>query len=195
MKSLCFLLLVALPVMAQTKAGKIYTWVDADGVTHYSDSPEGAPKGTRVSTTTGADLNTIVGEAPRGSEAEEAAEEARIDEVHAAREAAATEAEWKKRFREAREKVRKLENQVEVERAQLEEVNGMPMMRVGTCRNGLWVNQLGQVQAVPYCNPDYLAGRKAKLESLRGDLKVAKDELQQLERDASFAAVPQNWRR
>ncbi len=192
MKSLPLVMLLAGSAWAQTQEPKIYTWVDADGVTHYADSPQGAPKGTRVKQTQGEELNVISSDgAPAADEAPAPVD---VSTRETAREAARAESEWKQRFRTANEKIRKLQQQIETERQAVEEVNGMPVTRVGYCRNVVRVAANGQVFGVPACNTHADVRARAKLENLRADLKVAQRELDDLEREASFAAVPREWR-
>jgi hypothetical protein len=152
-------LLLSLLLSTVAGAQVIYTWTDSEGVQHFTDDPKNAPKGVKVATTEGAHVNVVSSAAPAeagpsigkpaaASEAQATAALAQAAAVQAS--AAATQAPsaaqhqaqatlediWRQRFREAREKVRVLEDDIEVDRQRVEEVDGMPLNFGLTCGPG-----------------------------------------------------------
>ena len=153
--SLCLSLL--LPGLAGAQA--IYTWTDNEGVQHFTDEPKNVPKGVKATTTEGAHVNVVSATAPAeqapsvakpvsGSEAQAAAAQAQAAAAQAQAAAAQAQAAaqqqaqatledtWRKRFRDARDKVRVLEDDIEVDRQRVEEVNGLPVSFAYTCGPG-----------------------------------------------------------
>lgn len=239
----------------------VYAWTDKAGVEHFTDDLSTIPKGVKVRTTDGADISVMVitdkdekkpvaapppppqPAAPSGPEAPSNAELV-----------------WRQLFRDARNKVTNLEEEIESDRKKVEEVNGLPLTfsfncgfygggyggyygggyrpgypGVGVARvppinsAGVAVTATGQpvpgvnvgatvtgttvivppvvttgfVAPYPYgygystCgafSPEY-AMIKDRLDRNRRELPRAREELADLERRASFEAVPLHWRR
>ncbi|MBL9037746.1 MAG: DUF4124 domain-containing protein [Archangium sp.] len=215
----------------------VYRWTDAEGEEHYTNEPGSIPKGAKdVQTVTG-DLDIIEGDAPAESASKPKVELDSSDEVRAPRTVASSaerdERFWRGEFRTARSKVKELEDEIETDRKQVEEVNGLPVIARSTCGNG-WggvpggvvvnngANVVGAVQVAPGVTisgsagstvvqqqswPGYVGApcwltpnpmfeqSRHRLEMNRRRLVRAKEELADLERRASFDAVPLEWRR
>ena len=98
---------------------------------------------------------------------------------------------WRTAFRAARNKVTDLEVEVETERKQVEEINGLPVTGRISCRSIA-------VYGAPYqrtsgCYP-MGSGNRQHLERNRALLQRAKDELNDLQRRAADNSVPLEWR-
>ena len=111
--------LVAL-LLAQT----FFTWTDKSGVEHYTDDRSSIPKGAKITQTEGDELNTIEDTtrpvAPTQVRPVAAREES-------AQERRQREDAWRTAFRSARNRVADLEVEIETERKQVEEINGLPV--------------------------------------------------------------------
>ncbi|MCC6332865.1 MAG: DUF4124 domain-containing protein [Myxococcales bacterium] len=163
-------LLVASAAFAQG-AKPVYTWTDADGVQHFTDDPNAVPKKAKARTTEGSHVNVVSSKArkdeqqplaqPDPGEAQSAAAQAQAAAAQA--QAAAAQAQlvasaqaketvedaWRRRFREAREKVHELEDEIEVDRKKVEEVDGLPVNAGWTCPTG-WGVPYPPAVATPY---------------------------------------------
>lgn len=150
---------LALVLPAVSAAQAIYTWTDAEGVQHFTDDPRSVPKGVKATTTEGAHVSVVSSGAEAGaapgvvkpaspSDAQAAAAQAQAAAAQAQAAAAQVQAAaqlqaqatledtWRQRFRDAREKVRVLEDDIEVDRQRVEEVNGLPVSFGYTCGPG-----------------------------------------------------------
>jgi len=134
----------------------VYTWTDAEGVQHFTDDPNVVPKNVKARTTEGSQVSVVSSSpgAPRpaaqrkgtpasddvqAAAAQAQAAAAQAQAAAALVQAAGTESEedrWRRRFREAREKVRALEDDIEVDRKKVEEVSGMPITAGWSCPTG-----------------------------------------------------------
>ena len=213
------LLLVAPVAFAQA----VYRWVDAEGTTHYTDNAASIPKGVTVFATEGDPISEMGKPGPIPVVPRPAAAQARVGEQLEPMVPSASEQFWRGQFQVAREKIRALEDEIEADRHRVEDVNGLPVGISYTCAPaylGSWppvsygtsiavgphgvkarfgpVAQAGYVQTLGSCfqliNPEYDRAR-ARLETNRGALGRAQEELRDLERRAGFEAVPLQWRR
>ncbi|MEW6431887.1 MAG: DUF4124 domain-containing protein [Myxococcota bacterium] len=139
MARLALSLAVLLPAVAA--AQPIYTWTDREGVQHYTDDPRTIPKDAKATATEGAHVNVVSSSAqPEASApAPASGSPTRVQVTAAQAQAAASPAQaaataqatledtWRQRFRDARDKVRTLEDEIEVDRQRVEEVNGLPV--------------------------------------------------------------------
>lgn len=153
--------------VALVLAQAVYTWTDASGTVHYTDDAAAIPKGVKAEKTEGGALTTI--EAPPKPKA-------------APREAAAAakdEQLWRTRFRDARQKIADLEAQID---ADAKIVGDNPLVVTRGRRSGRtrFRNQNAELEARLARNKQQLAREKAALDDL--------------ERRASFANVPREWR-
>ncbi|MEW5739029.1 MAG: DUF4124 domain-containing protein [Myxococcota bacterium] len=158
-------LLLPLPAAAQ-----VYTWTDEQGVQHFTDDPNTVPKKAKARTTEGAHVNVMAskpeekldsGAAQSQTETQAAAAQAQAAAAQA--QAAAAQAQlaasataketvedaWRRRFREARATIRELEDEIEIDRQKVEEVDGMPVNAGWTCPTGWGVPYAG-VGPPPY---------------------------------------------
>lgn len=151
----CLTLAVLMPAVAA--AQPIYTWTDSDGVQHFTDEPRNVPRGVKATTTEGAHVNVVSSSAQapapaakpmRAADAQAAAAQAQAAAAQAqaaaaqaqaaadARVQATLEDTWRQRFRDAREKVQVLEEEIEADRQRVEEVAGLPVSFGYTCAPG-----------------------------------------------------------
>jgi Domain of unknown function (DUF4124) len=184
---LLVLVLQASAAAAQT----IYTWVDRNGATHFTDDPSTAPRGVKVRTTEGAELSHISADRPAAAPdagvmpTAPAASEPEVPST--------AEQQWRRQFLDAHARVATLEDDVERDRLQVEDVNGLPINASFNCSWG--GQQYGGRYVVPCgSNPEYQR-LKERLATNRRALERAKTELDDLERRASYAGVPREWRR
>ncbi len=171
-------------------AQAVYTWVDKEGETHFTDDPSTAPKGAKVHTTEGVELSNVPAErtAPRPAPVEPR----RPAPTPGPKPTAEEEARWRKLFRDATTRVTTLEEEIERDRKQVEEINGMPITGTYTC----YSRQAGGGRIVVPCGSNPAHTRiKERLATNRSALERAKADLDDLERRASFAGVPREWRR
>lgn len=126
---LLFALVAAGPVTAQT----IYRWVDAKGVTHYTDNLQSVPAGLKATTTDGEEISTVgtpppvaVSKAPTPAAAPPVPSAAPDD----------AERRWRSDFRAAKERVRSLEDEIAVDQRKVNDPSRMPM--TGTWQCGGW---------------------------------------------------------
>jgi hypothetical protein len=166
----------------------IYTWVDQDGETHFTDDPSTAPKGVKLRTTEGREISSM-------SMGVRAADGGTVAPKKAPAGPSApddSEVRWRKLFREARAKIATLEEEIERDRKQVEEINGMPVTGTYTC----YARQTTGTRYVIPCGSNAEHTRiKERLGTNRSALERARVELDDLERRASVAGVPREWRR
>jgi hypothetical protein len=220
------LFLVASPVLAQT----VYRYVDAEGVTHYTDNPASIPRGVTVFATDGEPISEMGKPGPLPVIAARPVVEQQQQRVQAPNNddpaiPSSSEQYWRGQFRAAKDKIRNLEDEISADRHRTEDVNGLPaaigyqcwpppITYVAPQRNGASitvtpngvhghaqfgpVGQPGYVSPFNTCiqtiNPEYERA-KQRIEKNRFALERAKEELHELERKASFEAVPLEWRR
>lgn len=119
-RSLLLSLLVGSTVVAQ-----VYTWTDKDGVTHFTDNPGSVPANVKAKQTEGAEISTVA--LPREEERpapKTVAPSKAVVVVEA--EPNRAEREWRASFREANERIARLQDEIEVDRKKVEDLNGLP---------------------------------------------------------------------
>jgi hypothetical protein len=200
------LLLTLVAGLARAEEPAILTWEDAEGTVHYSNEKGRAPAGARA--TTGEPLTVIQGStkapgvrgkasvAPASEGTAEAARrreeaEARRAEAEASRAVAELEASWRNQFREARDRISEVTQELERQRAKVEDPSGLPIS--GRFVSGVTCS--GACGHVTYLPDADFQQTKLKVRQLEQQLAQAQSELQDLERRASNAAVPLEWRR
>lgn len=181
-------------LLAQTQ---VFVWTDKEGVEHYTDDPRLVPRGAKVKLTGGAEISSIEGAPPRP----QVVATTPVPPTAPAAPSAAEET-WRRLFREAKRRVVELEEEIEADRKSVEEVNGLPVTGRFSCaplygpQPVIVIN--GVSQLAPSCawvtNPEVERVRE-RLAKNRRELPRAKEELADLERRASFEAVPLHWRR
>jgi hypothetical protein len=202
-------------VLAQ---GTVYVWTDKSGLDHFTDDLNSIPRGVKVRTTEGAEISSITTEKPKTPAIVAAVSPAPSQPAVPS----TSEQTW-------RQLVIVLEEDIEADRKQVEEVNGLPVMARFTCATGGFYAQpivstgtvvitgqpfpgvgvgatvtgttiVGQqipLYAAPCYfgfNPEYERIRE-RLGKNRRELVRAREDLADLERRASFEAVPLHWRR
>lgn len=199
-RPLAFLLVFS--ALASTADAQVYRWVDEAGEVHYTDNQASIPAGKKKSAvkTQGQELGYVSSDragkskgppqAPHRADGEQEAVAAGANAAYEdSRERAALEAEalrerdWRGRFREAHARIERLEKLVAADQRALEDPinSGIPMLPP---------NHDGVI--LP--NPEFEA-IKQRLPEERQQLAQAREELADLEREASRDSVPQTWRR
>jgi hypothetical protein len=127
-------MLTALLSLAVAQA-TIYTWVDREGVEHFTDDASQVPKGVKARTTTGEEVSRL------GSDVTERSSRPRkavaVDETSPEPPSRA-EQEWRRLFREAHARIASLEEEIEEDRNKVEVVNGLPVSPRFSCLGPWW---------------------------------------------------------
>jgi hypothetical protein len=159
--------LLALTLIGSSAAAQpVLRWVDPEGITHYSDDAHSIPRGATAVPTEGDPISEMGAPPPS----------ARPGPLQPdPQQESANEAAWRSRFRSAREKIQKLED--EISRF--------------ACRS-----DPGTAGAVRFSGTkaEYRRG-KSRCEDNLKSVDLARTELTALERKAQFQAVPNEWRR
>ena len=196
----------------------VYSWTDKSGIEHFTDDLTSIPRGVKVRSTEGAEISRIENDAPKN------VRPATVAPSPSAQPAIPSTSElvWRQLFRDARTRVSELEAEIESDRTKVEEVNGMPVLNYFNCApyyvrpvvsTGAVVTIGGQPfpsvsvggtvvgpsYPTPYAtpcfyNPEFERLRE-RLARNRREVVRARDDLADLERRASFEAVPLHWRR
>lgn len=114
---------------------QVYTWTDKDGVTHFTDNPGSVPANVKAKTTEGAEISTVTlqKEEPRPvAKTTAPANTPVVVEADPNR----PEREWRAAFREANERIARLQDEIEVDRKKVEDVNGLPVAARYQCLYG-----------------------------------------------------------
>lgn len=212
---------------------QVFVWTDKQGVEHYTDDPALVPLGVKVRLTDGTEISRISNDTPPRKEPQRpttpspAAGAPVLARPGEPAVPSVSEETWRRLFREARNRIRTLEEDIEADRKQLEEVNGLPVTARYSCQNVYTVgpppvvvvngvsvtsqpvpgvvvsgsvgavNTWGQLPMTSCAwlpNPEVDRVRE-RLEKNRRELPRAREDLADLERRASFEAVPLHWRR
>lgn len=182
--------LVAAPVFAQ----QVYSWEDKDGI-HYTDDPSQIPRGTKVA-------SEKLAASPKSSAPQAVAPAATVPV--AARSdssvpAAHDERQWRDRFIEAYRRVETLKRNIAAMESTIPTAQTCTtsMRPVATGTPGSVVGTTGgSVQPVQQCFPNQARDRMLlELAQKRVELKDAELDIDRLEREATMAQVPREWRR
>lgn len=196
MKKLVLLSLLAVPAFAQ----QVYTWEDKDGV-HYTDDPAQVPKNARKAASANLPSQpsavvtpTEAGPLPR-TEARPAPAPNGLDERR-----------WRDRFIDAYRRIETLKNSISTLTAALPSQQTCSTLRtvtgatVTTGTGGVTTTTPTTGTATgPYTqqcfpNPQY-ERMAAELAQKKVELNDATLDIDRLEREASMAGVPREWRR
>ncbi|MBE2249760.1 MAG: DUF4124 domain-containing protein [Myxococcus sp.] len=121
-------------VVASVASAQVYTWTDKDGVDHFTDNPSSVPANVKAKVTTGDDISTVtLGEVRPAV----AALPPRAQAAPAPADPGRAEREWRAAFRDVNERIARLEDEIEVDRKKVEDVNGLPVAARYQCLNGL----------------------------------------------------------
>lgn len=209
MRAHLLLALLSLPAAAQT----VYSWEDADGV-HFTDDLAQVPKEARNLEA------TQHAAAPRQAAPATASVAAPATAAPSRTDTALDEREWRSRFVTAHRRISTLQQGIQAREASLPprtECVPQPLVPVGTVvvngpgapitttpgsqvitQNGVTtvVNGGRVVSPAARCQVNVLHDRiKLQLAEEQVKLKDAQLDLENLERDASYAGVPREWRR
>jgi hypothetical protein len=202
-------LVVLILLSTSASAQAVYRWVDSEGITHYTDSPGSIPKGVTVFATDGEPISELGHVAPVPAKPAQPVPPA---QPPVAEPSVPTGAEqyWRAQFRAAKEKIHTIEDEITADRRRVEEVGGLPVGTRYSCYPGstTYIGGVAQPLVGPFPGGGYLRGgncistinpeydrARERLERNRKTLERAKEELSDLERRASFEAVPNEWRR
>lgn len=160
-------------------AQAVWRWTDARGDVHYTDDPGNIPERYRkgAKKTRGDDLGQL-GSPDRGSKHSPSETHVELGEQSRARD----EAQWRARFRSARERI-----------AQLEQSRGALQKRVNDPA-GSGVPVFIDANGITRPSPE-LERTRARLAEVEAELAQAREDLADLERQAARSAVPLEWRR
>lgn len=166
-------------------AQDIYTWVDADGVEHFTDDPSQIPKGVKRKKTRGAPVSTM-----------DVVEVDNRDQPPPRPKPARTEAQWRALFAQARAKVAELEKQIAEDQAIIEP-SGLPTSGKFSCWSGNYnviTNKLGPDACGLMIEDADWARMRQRLTSNRVEIKKWRTRLQELEIAAANEGIPTQWR-
>lgn len=121
-------------LVGSTALAQVYTWTDKDGVTHFTDNPGSVPANVKAKVTEGAEISTVAlqKEEPRSVVKTAAPANTPVVEADPNR----AEREWRAAFREANERIARLQDEIEVDRKKVEDVNGLPVAARYQCLYG-----------------------------------------------------------
>lgn len=179
------LILIAALVAAPAFAQQVYTWEDQDGV-HYTDDPSQVPKGAKVASEK---LAPSRPSNPGNEVASSTTPAAASPQPSSVRAGPQDERRWRDRFIEAYRRVDTLKQSINAlatsippattcSTVQQQSPNGAPLPL--------------QQQCFPNLTHDRMV---AELAQKRVELKDAELDIERLEREATMAQVPREWRR
>lgn len=183
-------LLLAVLISASAFA-QVFTWEDKDGV-HYTNNPSAVPKGAKakkvaedVSAPVQAPAIEVAAAAPKPAPSPTASPTSPANP--------SVEREWRDRFIQLNRAIATKKQELAALEASLpNKVECVPQPRIAPVANG----QVVQQQMVTRCLPNSMYDRiKLQIEQKRVEVKDAENDLEQLDRRASFEAVPREWRR
>lgn len=188
MRHLLVAVLISAPAFAQ-----VFSWEDKDGV-HYTNDAAAVPKGAKV---------TKVGEDDARPTVQQPAP---VVEVAAAPRPSSSppspanpsvEREWRDRFIQLNRAIATKKQELAALEASLpNKVDCVPQPRVPVVNPNTNGQVVPQQQVVTRCLPNAMYDRiKLQIEQKRVELRDAEFDLEQLDRRASFEAVPREWRR
>jgi hypothetical protein len=125
-------------LLAPGALAEVYTWTDPDGTVHYTDNPASVPGTIKAKTTTGVAISMVSG-APRDAGASSpptVAVPSGPASPTAQSEQRRIEYEWRAAFRDVAERQARLEDEIEVDRRKVEDVDGLPVAARYQCFNG-----------------------------------------------------------
>ncbi len=206
-RTLALAALIAVPAVAQT----VYSWEDADG-THYTDDPTQVPKKAKVA--------AMVVDAAPAAPRQAVAAAPRPASPPSPSEAPLDERAWRERFIAANRRITTVKQNIAALEASLPprtECIAQPLVPVGTVQvgstpgapitagpgtqvvtsNGITtVNRGVVVSPAARCQVNPLHDRlRLQIAQEHVALEDAKLDLEQLDRQASYDAVPREWRR
>jgi hypothetical protein len=164
----------------------VYRYVDAEGEVHYTNNLSDVPKGTQVAAVKGGTLSEI-SHHPSGM-----ARPSRPS-PNARQAPSQEEMEWREHFGAARREVSRLEAMVNADR-RLERQLAPASVYAARC-GGAMAPAYGYPQGSFCESVNQLAAVRERLGQEEEALDQARADLDELERRASYEAVPREWRR
>jgi hypothetical protein len=168
----------ALPAAAQ----EFYSWIDEQGVVHYTDDLSSVPEAQRATarTTRGADVGQLPSKKPSAPPPKDAVPSEHLQDSPPAppppEQVPDTEQTWRAKFRDVHQRISRVERQIEVDEKELENTpESIP-------------------EGSSVANPEYVR-LKNQIRDEQTNLDDLKKELNVLDRQASQQAVPREWRR
>lgn len=191
MRLMVLVLMLVFPAIALAQT--VYTWTDGEGVEHFTDERASIPSGIKVRKTQGEAISEVLTSGVRAGRVSGSGDAgvARTTEIVVSEEL--DEGAWRRAFLEARQAITVLEEEIDLDRRKVEEVNGMPITHQLSCPPV--VIQGSRLYGAPCVTDAEIDRGKLRLARNRKSLERAKEELADLERTASSEAVPQEWRR
>lgn len=197
---LAALVLAAPPALA---GDGIYRWTDDQGEVHYTNDLETPPGDKTLEPVSGDEVSVVPSQAkapqakPTREELELRLLETQVKKAEAdldrgkGRDAAEQEETWRAAFRLARRKVELLRDELAEQQTVLT-VSGFPVTARmygtgGFCGRRAMPCQTGAAEEFELA--------KLRVKQLERDIAAAEEELADLDRRASYAEVPQEWRR
>jgi hypothetical protein len=180
------LLVICFTFASAALANPVYRWVDAQGVTNYTNDQSKVPKNVKAVVTSGDEIYVLASDrssAPARAPAMGAPLSGSSGDILSSDERAIAN-QWRAAFREVHARIARLEFEVRADK-QLVDDPGRAVGRVASYRfdsHPRWTLQ-----------PDYLQAQ-TRLEWNLGELWRARADLEELERAASREAVPREWR-
>jgi hypothetical protein len=117
---------------ASSVCAQVYTWTDKQGVTHFTDNRDSVPANVKAKITEGAEISTVALAETKKAEVAAAPAKPSPDDPEA------SERVWRRAFRELRERIARLEDEIELDRHKVEDVNGLPVAARYQCFYGGW---------------------------------------------------------
>lgn len=184
MRSLTLVALIAVPAFAQT----VYSWEDAEGI-HYTDDRSQIPKDKKVE-------GVVVDPHPASSGLSATPAQAPLTVALApVAPSASNEREWRERFVSAHRRIDSAHRTVSALQSSLPaRIECVPQPGLRTVATGTASPR--HLQSRPRCQVNPLYDQlQVQIAQTQVELRDAQLDLEQLDRDASLAAVPREWRR
>jgi hypothetical protein len=181
-------------LLSASVSAQVYTWVDAQGETHYTDDRAAVPAGVKPRTSEGADIAEVPAP-PRPATPPPGAWQARSEVSASSRpdESAARE-KWRAAFRTLHERIHDLEQDIEVDRKQVDETGGLHVDARYSCVSATTVTGVPTGACYTRRNGEF-ERIKARLQKNRQELAHKQEALADLERQAANENIPFEWRR
>jgi len=126
-------LLASFVVGFSAQAQTIYTWTDSRGTVHFTDDPSTVPANAKATTTEGAELSNTGAPPPR---AEPQKPQPAQPQVAVPADDRSEETYWRGQFRQVREKIRSLEDELAIDQRRFDDPSRTPGGPSYTCPPG-----------------------------------------------------------
>lgn len=186
MRHVLLAVLISAPAFAQ-----VFSWEDKDGV-HYTNDAAAVPKGAKVKKLEAEDLGSPVQAAPQVEVA--SAPRPSPSPAPTSPTDPSVEREWRDRFISLHRAIATKKQELSALEVSLpNKVDCVPQQRAVQPTTGTAQQPFA---ATTRCMPNSMYDRiKLQIEQKRVEVKDAENDLEQLDRRASFEGVPREWRR